>query len=180
MMIVGKNYSKFSASKDQLLSVEKCGLNILIPTEVITPIEALYEITAKGLSGGKFEFPENTTLISGVCYISVSSSSQLNKPVTVELKHRANITDEKQAEYLSFVVAKSGPPFKFKYLPGGSFPPGSQYGTIHLKEFSYNIIAIVLCATAVGAAAFGLGVAVGYNFLNSKFIMISYICTRIE
>ena len=93
--------------------------------------------------GGKFEFPNNNQLVSGVCHISISSLFQLNKPVTVQLEHCVHITDEKQAKCLSFVVAKSGPPFKFEYLPGGSFCPGSQYGTIHLKEFSY--IAIVLC-----------------------------------
>ena len=178
MIRVGKNCSKFIAAKDQELSVEECGLNILIPTEVITPIEASYEITAKGLWGGKFEFPENTRLISGVCYISVSSSSQLHKPVTVKLEHCANITDEKQAKYLSFVVAKSGPPFKFEYLPGGSFSPFSQYGTIHLKEFSY--LAIVICAI-VGGATFGLGgvavggavgTAIGYHYAASKYILI--------
>ena len=154
MVIVGKNYSKFSAAADQQLLVEECGLKILIPAQVITPVDASYEITANGLWGGKFEFPENTTLISGVCYISVSSSSQLKKPVTVQLEHCANINDMKQAEYLSFIVAKSGPPFKFEYLQGGSFCPGSQYGTIHLKEFSY--LAIVLC-TGVGRATLGLG-----------------------
>ena len=182
MIIIGKNYSKFSAANDQQLSVEKCGLNIIIPTDVITPIEASYEITANGLWGGKFEFPEYSTLVSGVCYISVSSSSQLIKPLTVQLEHCANITDEKQAEYLSFVVAKSGPPFKFEYLPGGSFPPCSQYGTIHLKEFSY--LAIVICAIVCGAT-FGLGgVAVGgavgsvirYHYAASKYILITYTC----
>ena len=131
----------------------------------------------------KFEFPKNTILISGVCYISVSSSSQLNKPVTVQLEHCANITDEKQAEYLSFVVAKSGPPFKFDYLPGGSFCPGSRYGIIHHKEFSYLAI-IVLCA-AVGGATFGLGgvalggavgSAIGYRYATSKYILITYTC----
>ena len=49
------------------------------------PIESIYEVAAQGLWGaGKFEFPEGSTLISGVCYISVSSLSELNKPVTVE------------------------------------------------------------------------------------------------
>ena len=142
MMIVGKSYCKHSAAEDQQLLVEKCGLKVLIPKQVITPVDASYEITANGLWGGKFEFPKNTKLISGVCYISVSSSSHLSKPITIELEHCANITDEKHAEYLSFVVAKSGPPFKFEYLPGGSFCPGSKYGTIHLKEFS--LLAIVL------------------------------------
>ena len=181
-MIVGESYSKYSAAKDQQFSVEECGLNIFIPAQVITPVDIPYEITANGLWGGKFEFPENSLLVSGVCHISVSSSSQLNKPITVQLEHCVNITDEKQAKYLCFVLAKSGPPFKFEYLPGGSFCPGSQYGTIHLKEFSK--LAIVLCA-AIGDAMFGvggvvLGGAVGsaieYYYANSKYILINYTC----
>ena len=91
MMIVGKNYSKYSAAKDQQLSVEECGLKILIPAQIITPVDVSYEITNN-------EFPENSTLISGMCYISISSSSQLNKPVTIQLEHCANITEEKQAQ----------------------------------------------------------------------------------
>ena len=181
MRIVGKSYLELSAAKNQELSVKECGLKILIPAQVITPVDASYEITAKGLWGGEFEFPENSTLISGVCYISLSSSSQLNKPVTVQLEHCANITEEKQAQqHLSFVVAKCGPPFKFKCLSGGSFCTGSQYGTIDLKEFSY--LAIVLCA-AIGFATLGpsggvLGAAVagviGYHYETSKYILISY------
>ena len=105
MMIVGKSCSKFSATKDQQLLVKECGLKILTPAQVITAVDASYEISANGLWGGKFEFPENSQLISGVCHISISSSSQFNRPVTVQLEHCANITDKKQAKYLSFVVA---------------------------------------------------------------------------
>ena len=153
-MIVGKNSSQFSASKNQQLSLKECGLKILIPAQIFTPVNASYEITATALWGGKFEFPENSKLVSGVYHISVSSLFQLNRPVTVQLEHCVNITDKKQAKYLSFVVAKSGPPFNFEYLAGGSFCPGSRYGTIHLKEFSY--LAIVLC-TVVGGGTLGLG-----------------------
>ena len=74
-----------------------------------------------GLCSGKFKFFENSILISGMCYISVSSSCQLNKPVTVQLEHCANITNNKLAQHLNFSVPKCGLPFKFEYLPGGSF-----------------------------------------------------------
>ena len=100
-----------------------------------------------------FVLAEGSTLISGVCYISVSSLSALNKPVTVELMHCAHITDERQTQYLSFVAAKSGPPFKFNYLPGGSFSSESQRGTISLKQFS--LLAIVLVIAGGTAAAVG-------------------------
>ena len=120
----------------------------------------------------EFEFPENSHLISGVCHISVSTSSQLNKPVIVQLEHCANITDKNQAQYLSFVVAKSGPPFKFEYLPGGSFCPGLHYGTIHLKEFSY--LAIVL-RTVVGGAIFGLGNVVLGGATSSAILCLGLV-----
>ena len=42
ILIVGKNYCKCSAAKDQQLSVEECRLKLLIPTEAIIPVDALY------------------------------------------------------------------------------------------------------------------------------------------
>ena len=154
MMTVGKKLCLFNAHTEHELILEECGLRLVIPGEVIIPIESVYEVAAQGLWGtGKFVFPEGTTLISGVCYISVSSFSELNKPVTVELMHCAHITDERQTQYLSFVAAKSGPPFKFDYLPGGSFSPESQCGTISLKQFS--LLAIVLIIAGSTAAAVG-------------------------
>ena len=67
--------------------------------------------------------------------------------------HCAHITDERQTQYLHFVAAKSGPPFKFDYLPGGSFSSEFQYGTISLKQFS--LLAIVLIIAGSTAAAVG-------------------------
>ena len=155
MVTVGKKLCLYNAHTEHELILEQCGLRLVIPGEVITPIESIYEVAAQGLWGlGKFEFPEGSTLISGVCYISVSSPSELNKPVTVELMHCAHITDERQTQYLSFISAKSGPPFKFEYLPGGSFSSESQYGTISLKQFS--LLAIVLVISGVAAAVGGV------------------------
>ena len=111
MTVGAHKYCEYSAAKDHQLLVEECGLKILIPAQVITPVDPSYETTATGLWGGIFEFPEKSQPVSGVFHISVSRSSQLNKPVTVQLEHCANITNEKQVEYLSFVVAKYGPPF---------------------------------------------------------------------
>ena len=70
MMIVGKSCSKYSATKDQQLLVKECGLKLLIPAQVMIPVDALNKITANGLWGGIFEFPENSQLISGVCHIT--------------------------------------------------------------------------------------------------------------
>ena len=158
MVTVGKKLCLHNAYSEHELILEQCGLRLVIPGEVIIPLESIYEVAAQGLWGvGKFVFPEGSTLISGVCYISISSSSELNKPVTVELMHCAHITDERQTRYLHFVAAKSGPPFKFDYLPGGSFSSESQCGTISLKQFS--LLAIVLIIA--GGAAAAVGGAVG-------------------
>ena len=93
MLIVGKNYSKFCAAKDQQLSVKEHGTKLLIPAKAITPVD----VTANGLYSGKFELLEKSILISGMCYILVISSSQLNKPLTVKLEYCANITNSKQS-----------------------------------------------------------------------------------
>ena len=157
MVTVGKNVCFYKADSDHELKIEECGLRLIIPAEVIKPTEFVheYEVAAQGLWGGKFEFPKGSKLISGVCYVSVSSSSVLDKAVTVELEHCAVIIDERQSQYLSFVVAdhKSAPPFKFKKLSGGHFFPNSQIGTISIKSFS--IVAIVLFAV-VGVAGDGM------------------------
>ena len=178
MVTVGKKLCCYNAHTEHELILEQCGLRLVIPGEVIIPIESVYEVAAQGLWGaGKFVFPEGSTLISGVCYISVSSSSELNKPVTIELMHCAHITDERQTQYLSFVTAKSGPPFKFEYLPGGLFSSDTQHGTISLKKFSliaivmigaievHGITAAVVGSTAgasamVGGAVFGVAGAI--------------------
>ena len=180
MVTVGKKLYEYDAQIEHKLILEECGLGLVIPREVITPIESVYKVAAQGLWGtGKFEFPEGSTLISGICYISVSSSSVLNKPVTVELMHSAHITDERQTQYLSFVTAKSGPPFKFDYLPGGSFSSESQYGTISVKQFSLLAIVIIatikvsrVTATVAGGSAIISGAVVGGAVLGAAGVAV--------
>ena len=157
IVTVGKNVCFYKADSGHELKIEECGLRLIIPAKVIKPTKFVheYEVAAQGLWGGKFEFPKGSKLISGVCYISVSSTSVLDKAVTVELEHCAAIINERQSQYLSFVVAdhKSGPPFKFELLPGGRFFPNSQIGSISINSFS--IVAIVLFAV-VGVAGDGM------------------------
>ena len=169
MVTVGKKLCLYSAHTDHELILEECGLRLFIPAHVIMPIESVYEVAARGLWGaGKFEFPEGSTLISGVCYVSISNSSKLNKAVTVKLMHCAHITDERQTHYLSFVRAISGPPFKFEYLEGGSFSSESQCGTISLKQFS--LLGIVVCAAAIGVATAIGGPLVGGALVGGALV----------
>ena len=93
-----------------------------------------------------------------VCYVSLSPSvPQLDKPVTVQLVHCAHLTSQSQSQYLSFVVAQVQPgkqsgPFKFELIPGGSFSPDSQIGSIELKSFS--LVAIVIAKVRAALRAF--------------------------
>ena len=175
MVTVGKKLCLYNAHAEHELILEECGLRLVIPGEVITPIESIYEVAAQGLWGlGKFEFPEGSTLVSGVCYISISSSFELNKPVIVELMHCAHITDERQTRYLSFVAAKSGPPFKFDYLPGGSFSSESQCGTISLKQFSLLAIVLVVSGAALLALGHRLIRGQGIEVLSYNYLILSY------
>ena len=168
MVTIGKKLHLYNAHTDHEIILEECGLRLLIPAHVITPIESVYEVAAQGLWGaGKFEFPEGSTLISGVCYVSLSNSSKLNKAVTVTLMHCAHITDERQTQYLSFVRAISGPPFVFEYLEGGSFSSESQCGTISLKQFS--LLGIVL------RAAIGVAAAIGHVLIGGATAMVNSV-----
>ena len=174
MVAVGRNLCLFSAHTEDALILQQCGLRLVIPGVVITPIESVYEVSTQGLWGlGKLEFPEGSTIISGVCYISVSSSSELNKPFTVELMHCAHITNERQTEYSSFVSANSAPRFKFEYLPGGSFSSKSNYSAISLNQFSLLSIVLVIsrAADTVGGVALGaVGVLVAGGGLAAAAI----------
>ena len=117
---------------------------ISMPEGVVTPPESVYEVAAEGLWGGDFIFPEGTNLISGVCYISISSLSHLNKPVTVQLEHCANIIHQDQVKYLSFVIADSDrPPYQFQLISGGIFNIHTRHGTISLTSV-VTLLAIVV------------------------------------
>ena len=160
MVTLGKKVCLYNANSSHELELDECGLTLSLPDGLFSPVDStVYEAAAQGLWGGDFEFPGGTHLISSVCYISVSPTvPQLDKPVTVQLVHCAHLRSESESEYLSFVVAEVQPgkqcgPFKFELVPGGSFSPESQTGTIELKSFSLVAIVIVVSGVAAGAVA---------------------------
>ena len=168
MITLGKKVCLYNANNNHELQLDECGLSLSLPDGLFSPVDStVYEAAAQGLWGGDFSFPAGTHLISSVCYVSLSPSvPQLDKPVTVQLVHCAHLTSQSQSQYLSFVVAQVQPgkqsgPFKFELVPGGSFSPNSQIGSIELKSFS--LVAIVMSAVTIGGVAAGLaaGVAAG-------------------
>ena len=55
MVPVGRKLRFYSAVTDHELIVEECGLKVIVPAEVIMPVESQYELAAQGLWGGNFE-----------------------------------------------------------------------------------------------------------------------------
>ena len=159
-IVIVEKSSSFTNDAEHSFQLQECGLSLDFPKGMITaPVESApvgYDVTVKGLWGGKFVFPEGTQLISSVTSVSLTVPSPLDKPVTVQLMHCASITDQSQSKYLSFVISHSvQPPFKFELLEGGDFPVGSQYGTIQLKDFSLIAIVLIVSATAAITAVIG-------------------------
>ena len=160
-IVIAEKSVSFTNDTEHSFQLQECGLSLDFPKGMITaPVESApvgYDVTVKGLWGGKFVFPEGTQLISSVTSVSLTVPSPLNKPVTVQLMHCASITDQSQSIYLSFVMSHSvQPPFKFELLQGGDFPVGSQYGTIQLKKFC--LIAIVCLRNLIANASAAAGI----------------------
>ena len=54
--------------KEHKLSLDVCGLTLVIPIEVITPTDSLYEVTAQDVCGTMYnKFSEGNKVISAVC-----------------------------------------------------------------------------------------------------------------
>ena len=190
MITLGKKVCLYNANNNHELQLDECGLSLSLPDGLFSPVDStVYEAAAQGLWGGDFEFPAGTHLISSVCYVSLSPSvPQLDKPVTVQLVHCAHLTSQSQSQYLSFVVAQVQPgkqsgPFKFELVPGGSFSPDSQIGSIELKSFSLVAIVIVVGAglaagVIAGPAAAVAATTVGglaFTALNKGIVIIELL-----
>ena len=68
MVTIGKKLCLYNAYTEHRLILEECGLRLVIPGDVITPIESIYEIATQGLWGaGKFDFPDGCILMLYIC-----------------------------------------------------------------------------------------------------------------
>ena len=54
--------------KEHKLSLDVCGLTLVIPIEVITPTDSLYEVSPQDVCGTMYnKFSEGNKVISAVC-----------------------------------------------------------------------------------------------------------------
>ena len=79
---------------------------------------------------------ENMPIVSDM--YKITASDTLPSLVTVRMDHCAVMKEEGS---LVHIVAHGSPPYRFKLLYGGIFPPDKTYGEIELKNFS--ILAIL-------------------------------------
>ena len=100
------------------------------------------EVAVTALTGGNFNVPKGTMLVSAVYAISVSKA--LLKPLVIELQHCVDLRNTSQTGCLKFVKAplKSPNAYQFSIVEGGSFSVGNRYGSIERDEFSaFGIVA---------------------------------------
>ena len=96
----------------------------------------------KAIVHGKFEFPKNTKLVSGV--YAIAMTRELLQPATIEIEHCVDLKTMDQCNCLGFVRAyctQKSLPYTFENIPGGSFYPGTTTGKMSLTKFS--MLAIV-------------------------------------
>lgn len=92
------------------------------------------------ISSNDCELHDNAELVSAV--YSISASSALPCPVTIEMQHCVNLRSDEDTATLYFVRASSdnGPPYRFEIVEGGQFIPNDQYGKAQVSQFSIYAI----------------------------------------
>ena len=117
----------------QSIDLQKFGLKLYFQPN--TSLES-FNITIGVRLSANYTPPEGTTLVSAIYFIH--TSSQLLRPVTVEIEHSVDIDwDQPDSNRtLTFGKASSAePPYVFKTLSGGNFSR-NFWGNIELSKFS--------------------------------------------
>ena len=113
------------------------GFYLEVPDGALPPEETA-EVTVTIILDGQFGLPANSQLISGL--FSITSTRMFHKDVAVDIQHSAVIGSRKEHAKFKFIIANESQsnishPYKFKEKEG-TFNPGSQYGTIMLKQLN--------------------------------------------
>ena len=129
-----RTHSVVRSPVTQTIALRKFGIQLHIPPNIT--FEPVLKITIGiGLSGSVI-IPQNTSLVSAIYFIKVSS--KLFQPVTVELEHC--VSKGSSTSGLRFGKALSenywaSPPYHFEMLSDGNFTVGQSWGTIKMSHF---------------------------------------------
>ena len=120
----------------QTIDLQKFGLKLYFQPN--TSLES-FNVTIGVRLSANYTPPEGTTLVSAIYFIH--TSSQLLRPVTVEIEHCVDIDWDQPDSNRTLTFGKASthssatPPYVFKTLPGGNFSR-NFWGTIELSSFS--------------------------------------------
>ena len=114
----------------QKIDLENFGIKLYLPPNSFS--EPVFAITVGVGISGSFVSPKGMTLVSAVYYIR--TSSELLRPVTVEIEHCVILLNNNETSSLKFGKADTDTNI-FKKLPEGTFPVGQSWGTIQISSF---------------------------------------------
>ena len=100
--------------------------------------ESLQQCTIfiKASLAGEYEFPENTSLVSGVFWLRCEPQCTFVKPITVEIQHCSTKRDLSKLKIVRAYCNQKSLPYKFKRLNEGRFDAQTSYGVIEVTHFS--------------------------------------------
>ena len=138
---IGYSKTTFTITGDSSIDYlcNRYGFNVYVEPDTLQLGESC-DVIVEPLICGKFEFPDDCILVSGVYDICLSGAKLL-KPITLEIQHCVDLETEEQCKSIQFVVAeKPDTPHHFEPLVEGKFFPLSQYGRISRKDFCFFAI----------------------------------------
>ena len=121
--------------------MDKGSIIIHVPVGVV-PSGQTCDITITPVQPSECVLPTDVILVSEV--FEVTTSCDLQAPITINLQHCVQVSGEDEQNCLSFARAESGTGANSKYLfkecVGGTFTIGSEYGEVECEKFSGFLI----------------------------------------
>ena len=131
---IGKRVFTITGDSPVHYQCHSYGFNMSVESGTLLPNEKC-DIIVEPLICGKFEFPDNSVVVSGIYNICCSGDKPL-KHITLEIQHCVDLKTEEQCKSMQFMIAeRSDGPHHFKPVSEGEFSLFSQYGKIKRKHF---------------------------------------------
>ena len=116
---------------------EGYGFELYIPQDSLPAGIDQCQLDIVGSVAGRYQFPDNLQLVSGVFWIRSNSSCQFQQQLTVRIQHCAKMTSSTKLSFVRAHCSQESLPYTFKQLEGrGSFTEHSSYGSLELNQFS--------------------------------------------
>ena len=114
------------------MSYDWSGFTVDIPPGAIPDDGVPVTMNIQASLNGKFQFPDDRVLVSGVYRISLHPPVKFAQKVTVRIQHCG--CDDSALSFVTTKHTQKSLPYTFEYLSGGSFSE-SSFGTIKIDHF---------------------------------------------